>query len=425
VKRNHADVAIVGAGVIGCAIARELAARNLRVMLIERDAPGRHASWAAAGMLSPFGESTVNAPFVDLADESLRRYASFAAALHDETGIDVQYGTEGRLHVSLGDPAENLSALAGVPDATSFEITHMDGDAARRLEPALSVRVTDALRIGRDHRVNNRLLAQALTASAVAAGVDLRKARTVMSIIARNGAIVGLRLHTGELIEADRVVLAAGAWTGDVAGLPRDLPVRPVKGQMFAVDGNQRQTARSDGGLSSPITIASAQPSTVASQQSTIASAKPMTIAPAQRSPILRHVVFSRKCYIVPRDDGRLLVGATVEDVGFDYGPTQLGIGGLMSAAADIIPLIESLPIVETWAGFRPATPDDLPILGADPDLRGLLYATGHYRNGILLAPVTAACIAATIMGEQPPVAYDAFSISRFPRTVDGDRRPG
>jgi glycine oxidase len=377
VKRNQADVAIVGAGVIGCAIACELAGRGLRVIVVERDSPGRQASWAAAGMLSPFGDATASGPFLELADESLRRYASFATALRDETGIDVEYRTNGRLHVSLGHAdLELLCALAEAPGATRFDVTHMDGDAARRLEPALSMHVAAALHIGRDHRVNNRLLAQALVAGAAEAGVDLRKERTVTEIVVRDGVVTGVRLSSGEQVEAAHTVIAAGAWSGRIAGLPRELPVRPVKGQMFAVD------ARASG----------------------------------RAAPVVQHVVYARACYIVPREDGRLLVGATSEDVGFDDGPTPRGIAGLMSAAAEVIPLIEDLPLIETWAGFRPATRDDLPIIGPDPDLRGLIYATGHFRNGILLAPVTAACVAALIADEPPPVPLDAFSISRFSR---------
>lgn len=377
-KRNQADVAIVGAGVIGCAIARELCGRGLRVIVVERDSPGRQASWAAAGMLSPFGGATESEPFLELADESLRRYASFVNALRDETGIDVEYRTNGRLHVSLGHAdIELLEILAEGPGAARFDVIHMDGDAARRLEPALSMHVAAALLIGRDHRVNNRLLTQALVASAAAAGADLRKERTVTAVVARDGAVTGLHLSSGEQIEAAHIVIAAGAWSGGIGGLPRDLPVRPVRGQMFAVDAS----ASSD-----------------------------------RAAPVVRHVVYARACYIVPRDDGRLLIGATIEDVGFDDGPTPGGIGSLMAAAAEVIPLIEDLTLIETWSGFRPATPDDLPIIGPDPDLRGLTYATGHFRNGILLAPVTAAIIAALVAGEPPPVALDAFSVSRFAR---------
>ncbi|HEX6135556.1 MAG TPA: glycine oxidase ThiO [Longimicrobiales bacterium] len=375
-KRNEADVAIIGAGVIGCSIAREAAARGLRVIVIERDSPGRRATWAAAGMLSPLGDAAGAGPFLELADESLQRFASYAHTLREETGIDIEYRTSGKLQVSLGDMDDELHAVAASPLGPRFDVTELDGNAARALEPALSDRVTLALRIGRDHRVNNRLLAQALIASATATGVIFRSANPASALIARGGRVAGVRLASGEHIDAEKVVLAAGAWSGQIEELPRVIPVHPIKGQMFAVDGRVRGAQRPE--------------------------------------VLLRQVVLTRQCYVIPRDDGRLLVGATVEDVGFHKGPTPRGLSQLMAAAASVLPAIEDLPLVETWAGFRPATPDRLPILGADPDVPGLFYATGHFRNGILLAPITAACIAELLVGGTPPVALDPFSAARF-----------
>jgi glycine oxidase len=376
-KRNEADVVIVGAGAIGCAIARELATNGVDVIVVERDSPGRRATWAAAGMLSPLGEALEGGPFLELADQSLDRFAAFARALREETGIDVEYRTNGRLHVSTGDADAELIAIAAAPLAARFDVTQLDGAAARRLEPALSDRITSALLVGRDHRVNNRLLAQALLASATAAGAAFRTANPVSAVVRRGGSAAGVRLASGEQIEAGHVVLAAGAWSGQIEGLPRALPLRPVKGQMFAVDGRGRSAAR-------------------------------------PTEPVLNRVVFARHCYIIPRDDGRLLVGATMEDVGFRKGPTPRGIAGLMAAASVLVPLIDDLPLVETWAGFRPATPDHLPIIGSDPDLPGLIYATGHFRNGILLAPITAACVTALVKGSTPPVPLAAFGVERF-----------
>ncbi|HEX6308096.1 MAG TPA: glycine oxidase ThiO [Longimicrobiales bacterium] len=375
-KRNEADVAIIGAGVIGCSIAREAAARGLRVIVAERDSPGRRATWAAAGMLSPLGEVARSGPFLELADESLQRFAAYAYALREDSGIDIEYRTSGKLQVSLGDADDELHAVVESPLAARFDVSELDGAAARELEPALSAHVTRALRIGRDHRVNNRLLAQALIASATAAGVIFRTANPATALITRGGRAAGVRLASGEHIEADRVVLAAGAWTGQLEELPRVIPVRPIKGQMFAVDGRVRGTQRPES--------------------------------------LLQHVILSRQCYVIPRDDGRLLVGATVEDVGFRKGPTPRGLSQLMSAARSVLPIIDDLPLVETWAGFRPAAPDHLPILGADPDVAGLFYATGHFRNGILLAPITAVCIAELLAGGSSPVPLDPFSIARF-----------
>jgi glycine oxidase len=378
-RRARADVVVIGGGVIGCAIAWEAAQRGLSVVVAERDSPGRRATWAAAGMLSPLGEAGTAGPFLDLADASLQLFAAFADGLQQQSGIDIEYRTNGKLHVALDGADASLRALAATPAAQRFEVRLLDGDGARGLEPALSERVTAALLVGRDHRVNNRLLAQALLSSATASGVTFRTANPVASIIARHETAAGVRLLSGDQIDADSVVMAAGAWSGQIDGLTRVLPIRPVKGQMFAVDTRDRTAQRG-------------------SQQ------------PLQR------VLYGDECYIIPRDDGRLLVGATVEDVGFRKGATPRGIGALISAASAMLPMVADLPLVETWAGFRPATPDGLPILGTDPSLRKVLYATGHFRNGILLAPVTARIIADLLTGQAPPVALEPFSVGRFPR---------
>ncbi len=176
-----------------------------------------------------------------------------------------------------------------------------------------------------------------------------------------------MRLTNGDSLTGGTAILAAGAWSAALRGLPRTVPVRPVRGQMYAV---------ADGGIARTL------------------------VAPG--------------CYLVPRDDGRLLVGATVEDAGFAPGPTAAGLGALFAAAARAVPTLATRPIVEIWAGYRPGSPDDLPILGPDPDVAGFHYATGHYRNGILMTPITAESLAAAITGNPPPVPLDAFSIARF-----------
>jgi glycine oxidase len=321
-------------------------------------------------MLSPLGEAAGSEAFLDLSDASLDRWPDLAQALSAETGIDVEYRTTGRLHVSLGDADAELEATAAGPHAARFDVRRMHASAARDLEPALAADVTAALLIGRDHRVNNRMFAQALLASATAAGADVRRGRPVAAISARDGTASGVQLESGEQITAGHVVLAAGAWSGDIAGVPHPLPVRPVRGQMLAVAHT--------------------------------------------RACGVRHVIFERKCYIIPRDDGRLLVGATVEDAGFSQGPTPRGITGLIAAAIAVVPCIADLPLVDTWAGFRPGTPDGLPVIGPDPDLPGLIHATGHFRNGILLAPITADCVSAVVTGAAPPLPLEPFSVARF-----------
>lgn len=376
-KETGPDVVVIGAGVIGCAIARELARRGRDVLVIERDSPGRRATWAAAGMLSPLSEAGGGGPLLDLGDASLERYASFSHALRDETGIDVEYRMHGKLYVSAGDHDADVQRLAGDPAAARFDVSLLDGDGARQLEPALGPAITAALRIGRDHRVNNRLLAQALLAASTSAGVRFRTATPVSSVMVKDGAATGVRLMSGDRITARHVVLAAGAWSGMVEGLPRPLPVRPVKGQMFAVDSRNRAAERT-------------------------------------MDHLLNHVIYAAGCYIIPREDGRLLVGATVEDAGFRKGPTPRGIATLVHEAIRLVPSIDDMPLVETWAGFRPGTPDGLPVLGRDGLVDGLFHATGHFRNGILLAPITAEIIADLVTGGEPVIDLAAFDPHRF-----------
>jgi len=371
-KTERADVVIVGAGVIGCAIGRALARRGAAVIIVEKDRPGRAASWAAAGMLSPFSESLDDDPMLDLCDASLNLYPDFARELLEETAIDVQYRTNGKLHVSFGPGDDVLRGLAASANAQRFGMTLLDGDAARALEPGLPRSVTSALRVERDHTVNNRLLAQALNASATAAGVVFRHPRTVQTLLMESGQVTGIRTDRGDLIGGSSVVLAAGASTTSIEGLPRPVPLRPVRGQMFAVATHNSEYAH------------------------------------------LTHTVQSDECYVVPRPDGRLLVGATVENTGLLDGPTPSGMIAMMNAGTKLLPYIADLPITDTWSSFRPAAPDDLPILGADPDVHGLFYATAHYRNGILLTPITAQYIAALIAGEPVQLPMNAFRPDRF-----------
>lgn len=372
------DVVVVGGGIIGTAIAHELAGRGRDVLLVERDSPGRRATWAAAGMLSPLGESPGPGAFLELADRSLGDYAAFVQRLQEETGIDVEYRTNGKLHVALGAGEEpTVRALGEGPLAARFAVRLLGAEEARALEPELAPEVTLAALVGRDHRVNNRLLAQALTVAATRAGVTIRTGTPLVAVETEGGRVRGVRLASGERVAAQHVVIAAGSWSGDLEGLPQALPVFPVKGQMLAVDGRARTNGR------------------------------------GSRPPI-EHVVHGTGAYLIPREDGRVLIGATVEHVGYRKGPTPRGVAALIEAAARMVPLLADLPMVETWAGFRPGTPDDMPILGADPALSGLYYATGHFRNGILLAPLSARAIADLITQAAAAPLIEPFGIARF-----------
>lgn len=376
------DVAIIGGGVIGTALAHELVRRGRSVVVLERDSPGRRATWAAAGMLSPLGESEGHAGFLELADESLRRYAGFVHVLREATGIDVEYRTNGKLHVAFtAEEQAELERIAAGPHAARFDAALVDAAEVRRLEPELSADIGQGLLVGRDHRVNNRLLAQALASAALKGGATVRTGTPARAVTTSHGRVTGLRLASGEQLVATHVVLAAGSWSAELEGMPGAVPVFPVKGQMLAVDGRARHNGRSG------------------------------------RAPLER-VVHGPGAYLIPREDGRILVGATVEEVGFRTGPTPRGVAGLIESAGRMLPVLEDLPLVETWAGFRPATPDRHPILGTDPDLPGLHYATGHFRNGILLAPATAQLLADVIIDGAAPALLEPFGIGRF-------RRPG
>lgn len=365
------DVVVIGGGTIGLATSLELARRGAKVVLVERSSPGREASWAAAGMLSPLGEASDLPSLRELADASLDLWPELADRLHEDTGVDVEYRQGGALHVAFDDADErHLTVLES--RARAGGVTRLDADGVRDMEPAIGPDARAGLVIERDHRVDNRRLGPALWASAHAAGVDFRLGAPVRGVVVENARATGVALGGGGILVAGSVVIAAGAWSAGLTGLPAPLPVRPVRGQMFAVG------ARTAG------------------------------------HGLLRHVVVTRDCYLVPREDGRTLVGATVEDVGFNPGPTPAGIRELLEAGTRAAPGMSEAPLVETWAGYRPGTPDDRPILGADPDVEHLVHATGHFRNGILLTPITARLIADVTLGRTPSLPLDAFSVARF-----------
>ena len=359
---------VVGGGVIGCALARRLALAGARVTLLERDEPGTHASWAAAGMLSPLAEADEPGPFLDLLRDSRSLYPAFAAALEAESGIGVAYRTEGSLLVALTPEDEGVleerwrwQRAAGLP------VEPLTAAEALALEPALAPATRAALRFPEDHQVDNRLLARALAAAVKGAGVQIRTGTEVREVTREGERATGVATARGERVGAGAVVVAAGSWAGAIGGLPRPLPVFPVHGQLLALGA-----------------------------------------AP----PPFRHVVHSPRVYLVPRSE-RVVVGATTERVGFAKAVTAGGMLSLLAPALEALPALRDTPLAETWSGLRPGTPDGLPVLGADPEVAGLFYAAGHYRNGILLTPVTAELVAEAVLGSPSP-RLAPFSIARF-----------
>ncbi len=362
------DVIVIGAGVAGCGVAWRLAQRGVRVLMLERDEPGRGASWAAAGMLTPVGETSHDDAFAALGEEALRRWEGFASELAAVGAGTVGLRRSGRMQVATNAAAaDRLRRLASSPGGKRAQAVWLDPAAARAIEPVLTSDIAGAVIFPGDASADPRALAHALARAAVDAGAFLRIAEVVAIRRDPEGAC-GVQLRDGTVISARRIVLAAGAWAAQLEGLPAPLPVRPIRGEMFALRASGFE---------------------------------------------LQHIVWGEGCYVVPRPDGRVLVGATVDDVGFAPGPTPAGIAALAHAAERMCPRLAAQAIIEAWAGYRPGTPDALPILGADPRLPGFFHASGLYRNGILLAPVIADEIAAAVSGETPRVALDAFTATR------------
>jgi glycine oxidase len=365
----NADVVVVGGGVIGCAVARHAARGGLRVVVVERATPGMEASHAAAGMLSPLAEADAPGPFLDLLLRARAMYPAFAAALAEETGIDVGYGDAGTLYLALRDEDEaELEHRFAWQSAAGLSVERLDAEAVRAVEPAVSPATRWALRFPGDHQADNRALGRALWGAAARAGVDFRLGADAVALLRDGDRVAGVMLAGGERIEAGAVVLAGGSWAGRMEGLPRPLPVEPVHGQILALE-------------SIP--------------------------------PLFRHVIDSPRCYLVPRTEGRVLAGATVEHLGFRKTVTPRGLLGLLAGAVEIAPALADAAVVETWAGLRPGTPDGFPILGPDPDLAGLHYATGHFRNGILLAPLTGELVGEGLLGRVDG-AVAGFGVGRF-----------
>lgn len=349
-------VAIVGAGVIGLALGWRLARAGLEVDIFERDRAGAGASWAAAGMLAgTFEAEETPGSLAALLLAGRERWASFAADVEAASGHSIGYRSEGTLVVAFDEEAgAALRARGERMHRTAPELQWLDQPALRMREPALAPDAVGALFSPCDRQVDNRLLGLALAQAARAAGARLHEGQAVTGLVSSRGRVAGILDAAARPREADVVVLAAGAWS---AALGRDadlVPVKPMKGQILALGG-------------------------------------------VPGAPWLSHVTRVPGAYLVPRAGGKLIVGATVEDVGFDAHLTAAGIGGLLAAAMRALPASREAVILESWSGFRPGTDDLMPRLG--PTSRpGLVAATGHFRNGILLAPVTADLLATYIL---------------------------
>jgi len=371
------DVVVVGGGVIGLAIAWRLAAAGGAVTVVD-PAPGRGASWAAAGMLAPVTEASYGEQSLLALDlDSAGRYPRFVAELEELTGATIGYRTTGTLAVAAdtGDRAV-LTELHAFQSRLGLQAEVLTGRECRSLEPMLAPSIRGGLFVAGDHQVDNRRLSAALLTALERSGGRLRRER-VGSVLVERDRVSGVRLAGGERVDAPTVVLAAGCWSGTLGGLPEDVlpPVRPVKGQILRLRGLGRPR------------------------------------------PFLHHsvraLVAGGHVYVVPRLDGEVVVGATVEEMGFDTTVTAGAVYELLRDARTALPGLSELELVESHAGLRPGSPDNAPMLGPTA-LPGLVVATGHYRNGILLTPVTADVISAYVATGVLPAVAAPFLPTRF-----------
>ena len=379
----RADVAVVGAGVIGLASAWRLAQAGAGVVVVD-PAPGSGASGVAAGMLAPVTEARLGEEaLLALNRASWARWPDFAAEVEAAGGRPVGYRADGTLMVALdADDRAVLDDLAGRHRAMGLAVEALRGREARALEPGLAPAVRAGLLAADERSVDPAALVEALRAAAEAAGVTV-VARPVERVVttAAGDRVTGVALAGGDgaVVEAATVVLAAGAWSAIVAGVPDHArpPVRPIRGQVL--------TLRQPPG-------------------------EPLVAR------TVRGIVRGSSIYLVPRDDGRVVIGATVEERGFDTTPTAGGAYELLRDALAIVPGLDDAELVAVRAGLRPGSPDDLPMIGAS-GVEGLVVATGHHRNGILLTPVTAEAVAALLTGGAVPVEAAACDPRRFAGT--------
>ena len=367
-------IAIIGGGISGLSIGWFLAKQGQAVTILERDEAGKGATWAAAGMLTPWiAADPKEKPVFQLQLTGHALWPEFAGELESTTGIKLDYRTEGRLFVVLDhEDTEGLRVRYEFNRKLGLSLDWLSGSEARRLEPNLSPTVTNAVFSPTAHWVDNRQVALALRDAFVQAGGTLREHTEAQGVIIEDNQVRGVRLHN-ERLPAETVVLAAGAWS-QITSLPQSVrpPVHPVKGQMIVVQ-----------------------------------------MPPAD--PLINRMV-TGPIYLIPRSDGRLLIGATVEDKGFDTQVTAGAVFDMLGRARQMLPHLDDLPIVDTWAGLRPASTDEIPILGPT-NVNGLIVATGHYRHGILLAPITAQAITHYILTGQIVDVIQPFSPLRFANT--------
>jgi glycine oxidase len=364
------DVVVVGAGIVGCAAACELARRGVSVQIVDDRPAGMGATQASAGVLAPYIEAHEGHPLLELTVRSLDLYDNFIAQLAGHGASTLRYRRSGTLEIALdADGLHRLEEAAASLRRRGVHARLLDAAGARSEEPHLSGAVVGGLLIPSHGYVSAAELTRALTAAARRHGAQLIERGRVRRIVSAGG---DLRVETDRgSLAGNCVVLAAGSWSGQIVieGVEARLPVRPVRGQLLQL---------------------------------------------AWPGPTLARVVWSERCYLVPWDDGTLLVGATVEEAGFDERTTTAGVRDLIEAAAEIVPHTWTAGFTAARAGLRPATPDEVPVIGLSGIVPNLVYATGHYRNGVLLAPLTAQLVADALLDNKIDPILERTSPKRF-----------
>jgi glycine oxidase len=368
---NARDVVIVGAGIVGCSIAFELAKAGVRVCVLERGGIGEESSAAAAGMLSgQHGVTNFGARY-RLHLEARELHAHLADELRELTGIDVGFCRWGLLEL-LFTPGEIRAAdrCAAAQTQAGLRVERLSCEETRALEPSLTLDLQGSIRYADEAHVHNGRLTIALAEAAQRTGAELRSGEPAVALLREAGRVVGVRTSR-ETLHAEAVVVANGAWSNELLRpLGLMLPVKPMRGQMLAV----RTVPRAIG-----------------------------------------QVIYGRHMYLVPRPDGETLIGATVEDVGFRKDVTLEGMEALIQAGRRIAPGIMGQPVVRTWAGLRPGSPDGLPLVGPVEGWPGVVLAVGHHRNGILLGPMTGMLVKQLLVDRRPPPHLDLLRPERFP----------
>lgn len=365
---NSFDVVIAGGGLIGGSIALELALAGMKVGLYDSREPGREASWASAGMISPAPESPAMIPFMPMSLGSVALYPELIRRVEDLTGENVGYRKDGALDAILtGDVQEELSTIIALQHGVGLRAEALSAEQARELEPALTEEIEAAIFRPDEASLDNRIFTDAVLEAARIKGAQIFAGNGAAAIWKEGGRSKGLILEQGR-VEAKWTIIAAGCFSARIEGVAPYAPVFPAKGQMVAL---------------------------------------------RCESVSLRHVLWVDHTYLVPRNDGRIIAGSTIERTGFDRDVTAGGIQKILSGAMLLVPALEKARIEETWAGLRPDSPDHLPIIGPT-DVDGLLMATGHFRSGILLAPITARLIGEWVTKQKVSLDWERFSPMRF-----------